>query len=134
MKKDKLASIDVGLKRIGIALCLTSDIVTPQKAILRKNRNQASCEIDNFLKKWDIDVLVVGFPNSNKEMQKRIKHFIDLLNFDKKIVFQNEDMSSIESKELIKGTIKHKKDGRIDSISAKIILERYLRQKKEKVL
>ena len=41
-------------------------------------------------------------------------------------------MSSIESKELIKGTIKHKKDGRIDSISAKIILERYLRQKKEK--
>jgi putative holliday junction resolvase len=35
-------------------------------------------------------------------------------------------MSSIEAEELIKGEIKHIRDGRIDSISAKIILERYL--------
>jgi RNase H-fold protein (predicted Holliday junction resolvase) len=34
----KLASIDVGLKRIGVAICLSGDIVMPQNAILRKNR------------------------------------------------------------------------------------------------
>jgi putative Holliday junction resolvase len=122
----KLASLDIGLKRIGIAISLTSNIVTPQKAVLRKNRNQASCEVDNILKEWDIDILIVGFPKSSQEMQKRIKHFVQLLKFDKKIIFQDEDMSSVEAQDLIKGEIKHKRDGRIDSISAKIILERYL--------
>ena len=46
--------------------------------------------------------------------------------FDKKIIFQNEDMSSIEAEDLMKGDIKYKRDGRIDSIAAKIILDRYL--------
>ena len=32
----KLACIDVGLKRIGLAICLQKDIVTPLPAILRK--------------------------------------------------------------------------------------------------
>ena len=59
-------------------------------------------------------------------MQRRINHFVNLLEFKGKIKFQNEDMSSIEAEELIKGEIKYKRDGRIDSIAAKIILERYL--------
>jgi len=122
----KLASIDIGLKRIGIAICLVSNIVTPQPAILRKNRNQAAFDVDKFLEEWNIDILVVGFPKSNDEMQRRIKHFVKLLKFDKKIVFQNEDMSSVEAEDLMKGDIKYKRDGRIDSIAAKIILDRYI--------
>ena len=122
----KLASIDIGLKRIGVAICLASDIVTPQNAILRKNRNQASADVDKFLKDWEIDILVVGLPKSNEEMQRRIAHFVKLLTFDKEIVFQNEDMSSVEAVDLMKGDIKYKRDGRIDSLAAKIILERYL--------
>jgi putative Holliday junction resolvase len=38
-------------------------------------------------------------------------------------------MSSIEAEDLIKGEIKYKRDGRIDSLAAKIILERYLTKK-----
>lgn len=129
MKNNKLASIDIGLKRIGTAICLASSIVTPQTAILRKNRNQAALEVDNFLETWEIDTLIVGLPKSNEEMQRRINHFVKLLKFDKEIKFQNEDMSSIEAEELIKGEIKYKRDGRIDSIAAKIILERYLNNK-----
>jgi len=126
MINKKLASIDIGLKRIGTAICLASNIVTPKNAILRKNRNQAAFEVDKFLEEWEIDTLVVGLPKSNEEMQRRIDHFVKLLKFDKEIVFQNEDMSSIEAEELMKGEIKYKRDGRIDSIAAKIILERYL--------
>ena len=51
----KLASIDIGLKRIGVAICLTSNIVTPQNAILRKNRNQAANDVNAFLKEWEIE-------------------------------------------------------------------------------
>jgi len=126
MIKNKLASIDIGLKRIGISICLSSNIVTPQKAILRKNRNQAAQDVDNFLREWEIDILIVGLPRSNEQMQRRIEHFVKLLKFDKEIKFQNEDMSSIEAEELMKGDIKYKRDGRIDSIAAKIILERYI--------
>ncbi len=70
--------------------------------------------------------MIVGFPKSNDEMQRRIQHFVKLLTFDKEIIFVNEDMSSIEAEELMKGDIKYKRDGRIDSIAAKIILERHL--------
>jgi putative holliday junction resolvase len=122
----KLASIDIGLKRIGVALSLTESIVTPQTAILRKNRNQASNDVDSFLKEWEIEKLIVGFPSSSDDMQKRVKHFVNLLKFEGEIVFQEENMSSIEAEELIKGDIKYKRDGRVDSLAAKIILERYL--------
>ncbi len=126
----KYGCIDIGLKRIGVATSLAMGLVTPHKAILRKNRNQAASEVDKFLQTWEIDILVVGYPSASDDMQKRIKHFVSLLDFDKTIVFQEENMSSIEAEDLIKGDMKYKRDGRIDSIAAKIILERYLHLKK----
>lgn len=122
----KLASIDIGLKRIGVAISLTGNIVTPQNAILRKNRNQAANDVNSFLKEWEIDKLIVGFPTSSPDMQKRINHFVNLLDLKINFVFQEEDMSSIEAEDLMKGKIKYKRDGRVDSLAAKIILERYL--------
>jgi putative holliday junction resolvase len=125
----KLACIDVGLKRIGVAICLTSNIVTPQPAILRKNRNQASTDVNKFLKEWEIEKLIIGYPSASEDMQKRITHFIQLLELKIPYELQEENMSSIEAEELIKGEIKYKRDGRIDSIAAKIILERFLAKK-----
>ncbi len=122
----RYASIDIGLKRIGCALSVAAGIVTPKEAILRKNRNQAANDVDSFLKEWDIDVLVAGYPESSEDMKKRVEHFVKLLKFEGEIVFQNENLSSQEAKDMTKGEIKHKRDGRIDSLAAKIILERYL--------
>ena len=125
----KLASIDVGLKRIGVAICLSSDIVMPQNAIFRKNRNQAARDVNTFLKEWEIEKLIVGLPLdavSSEEMERRIKHFVSLLELTIPVVYQDEQSSSVEAKELTQGVFRHKKDGKIDSIAAKIILERYL--------
>jgi len=125
----KIASIDVGLKRIGCALSFDKNIVFPQDAILRKNRNQAARDVDMFLEENSIDVLVVGIPkggSSSDEMQRRIEHFVSLLDFDGDVFYQDEYGSSYEAKELMRGMIKQKRDGKVDSIAAKIILERYL--------
>ena len=122
----KLAAIDVGLKRIGVAICLASNIVTPQNAILRKNRNQAANDVNTFLKEWEIEKLIVGFPSSSEDTQNRIKHFTNLLELKIPYEFCEENLSSIEAKELMKGEVKQVRDGRIDSIAAKIILERYI--------
>ena len=126
----KLASIDVGLKRIGMAICLDGSIVIPQNAILRKNRNQAAREVNTFIKEWEIEKLIVGLPKdaaSAEEMERRIKHFVSLLELSIPVDYQDEQSSSIEAKELTMGVFKHKKDGKIDSIAAKIILERWLK-------
>lgn len=125
----KLACIDVGLKRIGLAICLASNIVTPQSAILRKNRDQAATDVNAFLKEWEIEKLIVGFPSASEEMQRRIKHFVSLLNLTIPYEFCEENMSSIEAEEMMKGDIKYKRDGRVDSLAAKIILERFLTKK-----
>ncbi len=126
----KLASIDVGLKRIGVAICLDGHIVMPQNAILRKNRNQAARDVNAFLTEWEIDKLIVGLPkdgSSSEEMERRIKHFVSLLELKIEVAYQDEQGSSFEAKELTMGDFKHKKDGRLDSVAAKIILERYLK-------
>ncbi len=126
----KLACIDVGLKRIGVAICLDGKIALPQDAILRKNRNQAARDVNAFLTEWEIDKLIVGLPkdgSSSEEMERRIKHFVSLLELSIPVEYQDEQGSSIEAKELTQGIFRHKKDGKIDSIAAKIILERYLK-------
>ncbi|AOO64915.1 putative Holliday junction resolvase [Sulfurospirillum halorespirans DSM 13726] len=125
----KMASIDIGLKRIGVALCLSLGIVSPQEAILRKNRDQAAHDVDAFLNEWNIELLVVGLPkggSSSDEMERRIKHFVSLLKFSGEVVYQDEYGSSNEAKEMMQGVVRQKRDGRIDSMAAKVILERYL--------
>lgn len=126
----KIASIDIGLKRIGVALCLDESVVFPQEAVLRKNRNQAASDISKFLKQWQIDILVVGLPKDSStsvEMERRIKHFVSLLDVKNiNICYQDEQNTSLEAKELTMGIVKHKRDGRLDSIAAQLILQRWL--------
>ncbi len=72
---------------------------------------------------------MVGIPlggSSEGEMSRRIKHFVSLLNVDEvSIEYQNEADSSLEAKERMRGVTKQKRDGKVDSISASIILERW---------
>ena len=129
----KYIAIDLGLKRIGLAYSAHKDIVTPLPAVIRKNRNQASSEVKKVLDEWEVDAVVVGIPfggSSEDEMKRRVAHFMNLVDFQGAIYFQDEAGSSLEAESLIKGEIKYKRDGRIDSISAMIILERFMKQNK----
>jgi len=125
----KYIAIDLGLKRIGLAYSAHKDIVTPLRAIMRKNRNQAASEVQAVLKEWEAECVVVGVPlggSSEEEMKRRIAHFMNLVAFEGEVILQDEAGSSLEAENMMKGEIKYVRDGRIDSLSAKIILERYL--------
>ena len=129
----KYIAIDLGLKRIGLAYSAHKDIVTPLNAVIRKNRNQASCEVKKVIDEWEVDAVVVGIPlggSSEDEMRRRITHFMNLVDFKGEIFYQDEAGSSLEAENLMKGEIKYIRDGRVDSISAMIILQRFLQQKK----
>ncbi len=128
----KIAAIDVGLKRIGVAITLDKKIVFPKDAIMRKNRNQAARDVREFLREWEIETLVVGLPkggSSEEEMERRIKHFVSLIEFKGDIEFEDEYGSSIEAEMMMRGVTKNRRDGKSDSLAAKIILERWISTK-----
>ena len=123
-----IVAIDVGLKRIGVAISPDSKIALPSSPILRKNRNQAATQVSEFLKTQNAKTLVVGIPkggSSEEEMSRRIRHFVSLIEFKGEIKFVDESFSSLEADELREFSSR-KKDGKLDSLSAMIILERYL--------
>ena len=120
-----IMAIDMGLKRIGVALAV-GQTVMPQTPVLRKNRNQAARDVSAVLRKYGAKKLVVGVPlggSSEDEMRRRIEHFVSLLEFDGEVVYQDEAMSSFEASEIY---AESRRDGRLDSIAAMIILKRYL--------
>ena len=127
----KIIALDIGLKRIGIAISPDGKISIPVDAIIRKGRKQAAQDVSKYINEFNSDILVVGIPlggSSEDEMRRRIEHFISLLDIkeDIKIVFQDESGTSYEAKEMMKGVTKQKRDGKIDSIAASLILQRYL--------
>ncbi|MBX7491131.1 Holliday junction resolvase RuvX [Helicobacter turcicus] len=153
-KKDSkiILALDIGLKRIGVAKCING-IPLCLEPILRKNRNQAANAVRSLIMESKASVLVVGLPEKNstfqdfaleefqcsfKEeepilvMQRRIKHFVGLLELDSSIevVFLNEAFSSKEALEKLEDKKMRKKahsrDGSLDSLAALVILERYL--------
>ena len=128
-----ILSLDIGLKRIGLAISRDQKIVTPLKAVIRKNRDIASREIRQIIKEWQIDTLIIGIPNGENrdEMERRFKHFVSLLSFNGAIFYENEELTSFEAINILNGHIRsiNSRDGKIDSISAKILLEQHLKNK-----
>ena len=128
-----IIAIDLGLKRIGLALSAGAGIVTPLPAVERRNRDQAANDVKKILNEYEATMVVVGIPmgsTTEDEMRRRVAHFMNLVDFKGEIAYQDESYSSQEAEAMMKGEIRYKRDGRIDSLSAKIILERYLSQLK----
>ncbi|MDR2904729.1 MAG: Holliday junction resolvase RuvX [Helicobacteraceae bacterium] len=122
-----ILAIDLGLKRIGLAFSPDNKIALLLNPIIRKNRDQAANEVKRIIADRNVDFIVLGLPlggNAEDEMKRRGKHFINLLDFADKFAFQDESDSSIEAAELLQ--TKDKRDGKLDSIAALVILNRYL--------
>ncbi|TKX32169.1 Holliday junction resolvase RuvX [Campylobacter estrildidarum] len=119
-------ALDVGLKRIGVALCIDK-IALPLDAVLRKNRNQAAAEIKKILQEYNISLLIVGIPkggSSEEEMQRRIEHFVSLLEFKKEVIYVDESGTSKEALKFQRVNTR-KKDGKLDSLAAFIMIRDY---------
>ncbi|RUM63956.1 MAG: Holliday junction resolvase RuvX [Sulfurimonas sp.] len=125
----RIIAIDLGLKRIGLAYTAEGTIVTPLPAVERRNRHQAAAEVNACISEWKAEAVVIGIPmggSSEEEMRRRVAHFMNLVAFEGPLYYQDESESSLEAQELMRGVMKQKRDGRIDSLAAKIILDRWL--------
>jgi putative Holliday junction resolvase len=121
----RILAIDVGTRRIGVAYSPNNIVSVPMEAVIRKNRDQASRDIKTIIDNYNITTLIVGYP-TNIEMRIKIDFFVKLINFNGNIEYIDEDFSSKDAYELADSNNSRKKDGRLDSLSAKIILDRWI--------
>jgi len=137
----RILAIDYGKKRVGLAV---SD---PQKIIAGKLDTVATQTIWNFLQEYfqkeEVDEVVVGYPrklnNTASEAVVYINPFLKKfkMNYpDLKLELVDERFTSrMASMAMLEGGMK-KKDRRnkeiVDAISATIILQSYMEQKRNK--
>ena len=130
-----IIALDIGMKRTGICLCL-ENILLPQKS---EETASLDKRLANLLKENDYNLVLAGIPLNkdlqDTEMSLKIKEIVknlkSLSNIN--IVFFNEHLTTKEAERIARSDIrKNKQKSAVDSISAMILLEEYLRNEKEK--
>ena len=128
----KVMALDVGTKRIGIALSdFLQVIATPHSFISRQPENKALEEITKIATENRVEKIVVGLP---KNMDGTIgAQADDCINFSQKIIgfdiiLEDERLTSEEAEERLRERRVdfRKNKGLVDMESACVILEQYL--------
>jgi putative holliday junction resolvase len=140
MKEQRLMALDVGDKRIGVAI---SDpmllFAQPLTTIEVKSLKLTIVELVSLINKHNISKLILGWPKELSgeigERAKRVEQFKNKLEGNLRIqgikipiVLWDERLSSVQAEKLIIGS-KHKnalRHGIVDRVAASIILESYL--------
>ena len=132
-KPRSILSLDVGIKRIGLAycdpLCITSNILP---AVNRFENHQEINIIRNHIYEFNLTGFIVGLPlDEQGQMTPQAidcKNYGQLLSSELKLPFSyvNENSSTWESSNRF--GIKKDKSGLIDSYSAKVILEQWIKE------
>ena len=132
-KSKSILSLDVGLKRIGLAYCDSLFItVNILPALKRERNNNEIIIIKEHIKKLNLTGFIVGLPlDQAGEMTSQAldcKTYGEFLFNELKLPFSfvNEHSSTWESTNRF--GVKKDKSGLIDSLSAKIILEQWIHE------
>lgn len=138
LKGKRIASVDFGFKRLGVAVCDELHItITPSKVFDYSSKDFWSSFLD-FLEKERVSALVVGFPfrddNKETEVTLAIKQFVEHFRSISEIpVFLfDETNSTIKAQKIMIEIGKSKKQRRKkenkDLISAAIILKEFIEE------
>lgn len=124
-------ALDVGTKRIGIATCdATRLISTPRMIINRLNNANDFAKIKQFAVENEIVGIVIGLPVDYADTCKIIKNFATNLDdfLEKKIPLTlfDESFSSFEAREIHASPLSRKKNKFVDDIAASVILEHFI--------
>ena len=134
-KSGRLLGIDVGSKRIGLALSDDSRFIATPKMVLNRQSNLKDfAKIAEFISNNQACAAIIGLPLNEDELGKKIHDFIKKFTenfdefFDKKfpILFFDERLSSFEAREFNASELSRKKNKFIDDIAASVILQHFL--------
>jgi putative Holliday junction resolvase len=130
-----LLGFDFGTKSIGVATGQMITATAQPLAAIKANDGIPNWDtVEQVIKDWKPDVVVIGLPlnmdGSEQDITQRAKKFGNRLNgrFGVKIAFQDERLTTASAKEFIfeRGGYKALEKGKIDSVSAALILESWM--------
>lgn len=131
LKKISLVCLDVGEKRIGVAICDSSvRIAVPLETIEVDGSEIMS--IKKIIDDEKADILVIGYPRNQSgeptAQTKFVQDFADSLaeSIHTKIVFQDESLTSVMAEQRLISFKKPYKKSDIDAQAAAIILQDYV--------
>lgn len=134
-KPQTLLGFDFGTKSIGVA---TGQMITataqPINAIKANDGIPNWDNVEKVINEWQPDIVIVGLPlnmdGSEQPITQRAKKFANRLNgrFGVKIALQDERLTTASAKEFIfeRGGFKALDKGKVDSVSAALILESWM--------
>lgn len=127
--------LDVGDRRIGVAISDTQGIMARPLTIIERTDDQNDMETINALcKQYEVGLIIAGMPYSmdgtRGAQAEKVQAFIDNLKkyIEVPVEIRDERLSTVSAKRLLQ-TIKHKHDKKKvndDAIAAAIILQCYL--------
>ena len=138
-KSNKILALDMGKKKIGIAISDPSHkIVTPFE-VLKKNKYYLK-ELLLIINDFNVGGILIGLPKTDNDKNKmcqmvrdlgvNIDKFLSENNFDLPIFFWDESYTSFEAEEITKDFFRNTKEQNkhIDKFAAKLILDDFFNE------
>ena len=139
--KGRIMALDVGTKKIGVAISdIDRNIASPKLTILRKSNQKDFVVLEEFIRESNIVGIVIGLPLNMDETESKMSEFVRRFadNFDKflpnlPIGFCDERLSSFAAEDILNEKIpvkNNKKKMLVDQIAAAVILNLALKDLK----
>ena len=136
MRQDvgRLLALDVGEKRVGVALCdETQTLARPLMTLKRASKKEDFAKIAVLCQEQRIEKVIIGLPKTLRGEEgpqaQRVRRYADELRaaLSLPIDFWDERYSSVDAQERLAASgRKARAKGEIDSAAAAIILQEYL--------
>ncbi len=132
MPKQRILGLDIGTKRIGVAISDPLFITAqPLKAVFRKTDESAIKEINDIIKEYGIKTVIAGLPkNMDGSIGTQAQNCIDFMNnfSSVDVIFEDERLTSKQAEFILKeqGKKYTKQKQLVDIESACLILQQYM--------
>ena len=127
---DSLMALDVGEKRIGVALADSSVKIAIAYDTIEVDGTEIE-QIAKIVAYESVDCVVVGYPRNQSGESTKQTEYVEafaskVTDIAPKLVFQDESLTSVHAEQLLANQKKPYSKGDIDSLAASLILQDYV--------
>jgi putative Holliday junction resolvase len=133
--RSRLAALDVGDKRIGIAVSDALRLTAQPLGTVHRRSLAADCAaIEKMIDTYDVEKVIAGLPLNSRgeegEQADRIRHFCTRFEKEtgRRVEFQDESFTTVEGQRLMieSGVKRRQRRERRDEVAAALILQAWL--------
>jgi putative Holliday junction resolvase len=125
--------IDLGARRIGIAVSDSGVVATPHSVL--RNEGDVLAKLEHLGRELDAETFVVGIPKHARANEQKFHDFADALRQKtcKQVVLWDETLSTVEAMERLRDAGRNRREAQkdVDMHAAAVILQSYLDRRSE---